>query len=110
KAVVPLLTEALKDRDAVTDPRRGSVCYMALGSLRMLGADAASSVPALIEVVKSSDDMDLCLRAVWVLGKIGRSEKKTVPFLLELLKDDKHDLRIRGSAAGALGDIGLEAE
>jgi RNA polymerase sigma factor (sigma-70 family) len=132
KAAVPLLVEALQDREH----HRAGLCR----AIGMLNRDAEEAVPALMEVLKSGDWMERqaaaealggigrgaraaapalvellksrygqeSTAAVFALGKIGPSAKKVVPELIEMLRDS--EAHLRQASAQVLGSIGPEAK
>ena len=101
QAAVPVLIEALKDKDVVLSSRAAS----ALGKI---GPAAKAAAPALIATLKDKD-RDFITRsdAARALGKIGAEAKTVVPVLIQALADKDLDVRLR--AAEALGNIGPEA-
>lgn len=101
KAAVPVLIEALKDKEGVVQSR-------AVGALGKLGPAAKAAAPALIALVKDKDK-DFATRgnAARTLGQIGAASKTVVPVLIEALADE--DEYVRTKAAEALGDIGPAA-
>lgn len=122
---VPVLTEALGDRDfrvrreAVTALRQigaeakmalpalvkalrdkdGEVRERAAETLGFLGPAAAPAVPELIRSVKLGGS-----GAVWALGAIGPQAKAAIPALTARLDDNEPT---RAAAARALGGIGV---
>jgi HEAT repeat protein len=101
KAAVPVLIQALKDKDEVVHSR-------AAGALGKIGPGAKAAAPALIATLKDKDrDSITRANAALALGKIGAEAKTVVPVLTEALADK--DEYVRAKAVEALGDIGPEA-
>ncbi len=122
-ALVPLLIESLKDRDAHipyhpypqpavfqgaggngtlggTSP--GSIRGMALVALARIGPAAKEAVPALLGLLASEDAGCRALVAD-TLGEIGPRAKAAIPALRKALKDEDSDVRL--AAAGALARL-----
>lgn len=86
------------------DPR---VRVGALIGLRRIGAEPATTVPALIDALED-ERAEVRMVAITSLNLLGPEAKDAVPALIELLTGD--DPFIRMSAARTLGTIGPEAE
>jgi HEAT repeat protein len=100
-AVVPALIQTLHDESREVRIET----FITLGSI---GSSAEDAIPALIQVliqVLKGQDEELSRGAAFVLEKIGRD---AVPFLVEIIKNGREDVRI--SAISALGYMGSEAE
>jgi HEAT repeat protein len=136
KDAVPVLIEALKEKDDVTVlpvaakalGRLGSAAVPALTealevkdgrlqayaamALKQIGPDAKPAVPALIEVVKKyKEPAQLAkLQAIAALGKIGSGAKEAVPILIDVTKEKPPTSAARLAAVTALGQIGPEAK
>lgn len=95
KAAVPVLKEALKDREI-----RGIVIFL----LGRIGADAKDALPPLTEFLKD-EDKNIRAKTAEALGKIG---PETIPALLKALKDKEAVVRLR--AVQALGRLGSAAK
>jgi hypothetical protein len=101
EAAVPVLIEALKERDVVLSSRAAS----ALGKI---GPAARAVAPALIATLQDKDrDFITRANAARALGQIRADVKTVVPVLLEALADKDRDVRTR--AAEGLGHIGPAA-
>ncbi|MGO9110511.1 MAG: sister chromatid cohesion protein PDS5 [Thermoguttaceae bacterium] len=100
KAVIPSLTELLKDK-------QWNVRYSACRALQYLGPNAEATVSV---VMKLLGDKDQRVReaAVSALGNVGPAAKAAIPAITNLL-GDKDEL-IRADAAFALGRIGPDAK
>jgi HEAT repeat protein len=79
----------------------------AFSGLNVLGAEAKSAVPVLVDLYESPNDADRNAIAIALAG-IGPEAKPAVPSLLRALDDP--DLNVRRTAAAALGRIGAEPE
>jgi len=79
----------------------------ALFGLRSIGAEPATTVPALIDALED-ERAEVRMVAMTFLELLGPEAKDAVPALIEVLTGD--DLFIRISAARTLGTIGPEAE
>src|SRR5262245_42454869 len=136
KDAVPVLIDALKEKQDVTIPpvaakalgRLGSAAVPALTealeikdgkvqayaalALKQIGPDAKPAVSALIEVVKKSKDPanSARLNARAALGKIGSGAKEAVPTLSDATKEKPATSAGRLAAVIALGQIGPEAK
>ncbi|QGJ71165.1 Hypothetical protein PBC10988_28680 [Planctomycetales bacterium 10988] len=78
--VVPPLTEALKEE--------GEARYWALIVLADIGPDARAAVPALVEVLKSSEDEQIRLRTLLALAAIGPAAEEAVPAIITSMEKD----------------------
>jgi HEAT repeat protein len=90
KVVVPALVEALKDKAVAKTPSEVSVSHTAASSLGSLGADAKAAIPALLETVKSDDEMlrSCAFQAVGYIAKADESVASAIlPSLRELLSN-----------------------
>jgi len=110
KSAVPLLAEALKDKDPLM---RMNIAM----ALRSMGGAAAPAVPNLIAGLKDSDTSGPTIRAegvraqiAFALGAIGPEAKAAVPALSDIFKDAGQKTELRRAAAFALGSIGADAK
>jgi HEAT repeat protein len=89
---VPWLIEQTKVNNADTQ-------VTAISLLAMIGTDASSAAPKLIELLQSSQNEDLRILAVGALPKVASSEnlKSIITVLGSTLKDKNQDVRF-GSA------------
>jgi HEAT repeat protein len=103
-AVLPALSEALKEGDAVTRARTAA-------TLGEFGSRIMSLVPvlrsALRTAVLTADSPDVRSAASQALVQIGPHARSPIPVLIDNLKDELPT--IRWSSASALGDMGSEA-
>jgi len=99
KAIVALLTTALKDPDS-------RVRRSAADALGSIGEKARTAVPALIEAF---DDIDpsVVAAAARATGRMGTRASKAASDLTELLDHD--DARVRQAASASLGNLGRRA-
>ena len=74
--------------------------------LSLLGAEARSATPILVERLSSSQPL-VRQNAALALGKIGPEAHEAVPALVELLRDP--EWTVRRQAATALGEVGSSA-
>jgi len=75
--------------------------------LSLLGPDARSAVPTLIEASTTKDTI-VRQNSVLALGSIGPDARDAVPVLIQLLHDP--EWTVRRQAALALGQIGPDAQ
>jgi HEAT repeat protein len=108
--VIPALYEALND---TTAPQVRGVAALALADI---GRPAANSVGRLLDAYRASDTglpekvVELNRASiVAALGRLGPTDRRTVPFLIDLLKDPDISIRIRSQAAEAVAQIGPAA-
>jgi HEAT repeat protein len=94
--VVPALTQALDDADAVTQ----------VVAARTLGQIGMAALPGLLQAL-GKPEKQVRREAIWALVRLGVAAKDAVPALAGALRDS--DLRVRLGAAQALGAIGPEA-
>jgi len=99
KAVVPALIQALGSEKSA---------YWACVVLSDIGPDAQQAVPALVKVVQSNPQPDVCREAVLALAAIGPAAAEAVPVLTHALEDE--DTVLDGAAVYALGAIGPKAK
>ena len=100
-AAVPALSELVKGHAAKPD-----LAWQAAAALSMMGPAAKSTVPQLIDALKSRDER-VASQAAATLGAIGPEAKEAVAQLRPLVASDS--VQIRMHAADALGDIGPAA-
>ncbi len=79
----------------------------ALGAVIEIGAISSSSVPVILEVLRTADTESLRVEAVDAIAAIGPGARPAVPDLVALLRQDEP--RLRQSAAAALAAIGPAA-
>ena len=94
---VPLLNECLKDPSTV---------YLAAAAAEQIGPDAAGAVPALIEVLDTTEHSHLEIRVLLALARIGPGAKQAVPTIVSILEKSQ-DATVPVAAAFALGSIGV---
>jgi len=83
--------------------------WLALKYLKERGPAAAPSVPALMDILRSSPSVDTRAEAYNVLGSIGRGAKDAVPLLVEKLEEgETRDDKL--GATAVLGIIGSDAK
>src|SRR5260370_37926323 len=101
-AAVKALIKELRSESPI-GPIRAGEC------LRQMGPKAKSAVPELIDIAKDAT-LDFSTRdgSIWALGRIYRHARKAIAVLIELLGGD--DKSLAGSAAGAFGHIGPDAQ
>jgi HEAT repeat protein len=139
KDAVPVLIEALKQKDEISVGTVLPVAAKALGrlgsaavpalietlevkdgklqayaamALKQMGPDAKPAVAALIGVVKQyKEPAELAkLQAIAALGKIGPGAKEAVPTLIDVTKEKPPSSAARLAAVTALGQLGPEAK
>jgi HEAT repeat protein len=98
---VPALADLVKGHAAKPD-----LAWQAAAALAMMGPAAKSTVPQLIDALKSGDER-VASQAATTLGTIGPEAKDAVPQLRPLVASDS--VQVRMHAADALGDIGPAA-
>lgn len=102
RQAIPALTVALADSSR-------DVRLNAAEAIGLMGLDAASAVPALIEAVKRSDRSgNAQVMAAWALAQVGPTAKEAVPALIELLSTHEQPTA-RREAALTLAAIGPDA-
>lgn len=94
--LLPVLLEALKDKDAQLRAAAAPV-------IGMLGSKAKTAVPALIQALKDKDER-VRGEAVSALGEIGPPAKEAAPALLSLVQDDFSF--VEPLVVSALGNMG----
>ena len=99
KPAVPALARHLQNDRTV---------YWSCMVLAEIGPDAAEAVPALGEVLTSSQRPEVRREAALALGSIGPASKQALPALIEALGDK--DAMVVSGAAFALGRIGPDAK
>jgi HEAT repeat protein len=95
-AAVPLLNEALK---------RPKTAYVACAAIEQIGPDAASTVPALTELLGKTRHSHLLIQALLALASIGPAASSAAPQIVPLL-EMPNDATVPVAAAYALGSIG----
>jgi NLR family CARD domain-containing protein 3 len=98
--VIPVLFEALKDKDEVDDVREAAA--KALG--RVGHANPKAVIPVLFEALKDKDEVDdVREAAAKALGQVGIANPQAViPALFKALKDEDEGLFVKKTAAEAL--------
>ncbi len=102
---VPALVDVLRTE---TDE---SIQQEAIHALQLIGLEARAAVPVLIDLLrkKEPDAWDVYYSVLDAIEAIGEATE-TVPLLLEILKDDQKDFRIRKFAALAMARVGPKDE
>ena len=138
KDAVPVLIEALKQKDEVNVGTVLPIVAKALGrlgmaavpalievlkekdthvqaaaamALKQIGPDAKPAVSALVQVIKQYKEVENPkLQAIAALGRIGPGAKDAVPALIDATKEKPPTSAARLAAVTALGQIGPEAK
>jgi HEAT repeat protein len=97
---IPVLKEALM-RD---DKEIQGVALRTLGNI----AQPQESVPILIDALQSKSN-DVRRPVLIALGKIGSEAKEALPYIIQILEDEKESSNMRDNAARALKGFGSEA-
>jgi HEAT repeat protein len=84
----------------------GEVRHAAWEALTNFGPNRSGAVEALLELLKSEDDLDL-MHTAYALKEFG---PKAVPPLIDIIRDDKMKLEIHGKALYALQVLGADAK
>jgi HEAT repeat protein len=100
KAAVPTLAEALSCEDA--DVREKAA--LMLGTLR---SDARAAVPALVRLLQTDQEEDVCVAAAVALARIHEETGLAVPALIKTLQ--RADATVREFSALALRSYGSQA-
>ena len=95
-AAAPLLNEALK---------RPKTAYLACAAIEHIGPEAASTVPALVELLGKTRHSKLQIQALLALASIGPPARSAAPQIVPLL-ETPDDPTVPVAAAYALGSIG----
>lgn len=96
--IISTLTQALRDEDP-------GVRYMAADSLGSLGGASEKSVPALMEIFQSNQEMWIRLAAAKAVVAIKPSIRSSSPALSQFLGDSKESERISKIRPGDLGEL-----
>lgn len=96
KDAVPFINEALKEPETA---------YIAAAAAEQIGPDAAGAVPALTELLDTTQHSQLDVRVLLALGRIGPAAKPAVPQIISHLEKSA-DRTVPVAAAFALGMIG----
>jgi HEAT repeat protein len=104
RVAIPVLIEALNDRQKFPERDRTTYCEIALERLVSFGPEARAAIPALCSLMT---DRDPSIRSAvaQTLGSIGTDAKAAIPLLLAALRD--LDIGVRGGAILGLGGIGV---
>lgn len=105
-SIIPVLTKALQDSDEKV--RIGAAQVLSRINIWQGNDEAASAVPALIEVFKQDKNVEVRSNAALALRNMGEKAASAVPVIIEALKNDK-DQQVRSSAAFALENMGEKA-
>lgn len=87
----------------ITDTPADQLNYTAAKAFEVLGAEAQSAVPALVEIANQKISQDSQLNAIDAMGSIGPAAKEAVPSLLCWATNA--DVGVRWRAICALSDI-----
>jgi HEAT repeat protein len=95
RPAIPALIQALKDERNQTDMQYffNTIQAAVAAALGRASAGIPDGVPALLEALKATDQLDMRIAVARALGEVGAEARSALPILRAMLKDESVGLR-----------------